>query len=66
MFVFIGACGLWNGIQSWLIHRLEDKICTIDKEYGQIVEVFELCAPQDYMLAYRWIETAPRLVVRHT
>ena len=46
---------LWNSIQSWLFPVLEDEIGALDEKHRQFVSVCELCAPQDYMAAYRWI-----------
>jgi hypothetical protein len=45
---------LWNSIQSWLFPVLEDEIGVLDEKHRQFVAVCELCAPQDYMGAYRW------------
>jgi hypothetical protein len=47
--------GLWNSIQTWLFPMLEDEIGELDEKHRQFVAVCELCAPQDYMGAYRWI-----------
>ncbi len=46
--------GLWNSIQSWLLPFLEDEIGELDEKHRLFVAVCELCAPQDYMSAYRW------------
>jgi len=45
---------LWNSIQTWLFPMLEDAIGELDEKHRQFVAVCELCAPQDYMGAYRW------------
>jgi len=51
-----GSLGmLWNSIQSWLFPFLEDEVGALDEKHRQFVAVCELCAPQDYMNAYRWI-----------
>ena len=46
---------LWNSIQYWLFPILEDEIGELDEKHRQFIAVCELCAPQDYMEAYRWI-----------
>lgn len=47
--------GLWDSIQAWLIPHLEDELGELDEKHRQFVAVCELCSPQDFMSAYRWM-----------
>ena len=47
--------GLWNSIQTWLFPVLEDEIGELDEKRRQFVAVCELHAPQNHLVAYRWI-----------
>jgi hypothetical protein len=46
---------LWNHIQAWLIPHLEDELGELDAKHRQFVSVCELCSPQAFMNACRWV-----------
>ena len=46
---------LWDTIQSYLFPILEDEIGVLDEKHREFMAVCELCAPQNYTDAYRWV-----------